>query len=114
MLFRSESGEFYQKWAGAWDRSQWQGPLLDPLAAQTQYSPVLLRSIQVPTRIPGLRAASEGPLPAVSGRGGGRIRQAERKEAISGGFQDYPWARGEGQWVGFQERTCGATAFWLS
>jgi len=39
-----ESGEFYQKWAGApdWDRSQWQGPLLDPLAAQTQYSPVLL------------------------------------------------------------------------
>lgn len=39
-----ESVEFYQKWAGApaWDRSQWQGPFLDPLAIQTQYSPALL------------------------------------------------------------------------
>jgi hypothetical protein len=39
-----ESLEFYQRWAGApdWDREQWQGPFLDPLGEQTQYSPVLL------------------------------------------------------------------------
>jgi hypothetical protein len=39
-----ESREFYQKWAGApgEDRGPWQGPFLDPLAAQTRYAPVLL------------------------------------------------------------------------
>ena len=39
-----ESQEFYRRWAGApdWDRSSWQGPFLDPLAAQTRYAPVLL------------------------------------------------------------------------
>jgi hypothetical protein len=39
-----ESLDFYQKWAGAppQDTFQWQGPFLDPLAVQTQYSPVLL------------------------------------------------------------------------
>lgn len=39
-----ESVEFYQKWSGApaQDRFLWQGPFLDPLAEQTQYSPVLL------------------------------------------------------------------------
>lgn len=39
-----ESVEFYQQWAGApaWDRALWQGPFLDPLGTQTQYSPVLL------------------------------------------------------------------------
>jgi hypothetical protein len=39
-----ETAEFYQKWAGAsaWDRDLWQGPYLDPLAAQTRFSDVLL------------------------------------------------------------------------
>jgi|GEM_PF-403565 len=39
-----ESREFYRQWAGAphGDRGPWQGPFLDPLAAQTPYAPVLL------------------------------------------------------------------------
>jgi len=39
-----ESREFYLQWAGApgWDESEWQGPFLDPLTAQTRYAPVLL------------------------------------------------------------------------
>ncbi len=43
-----ESREFYQKWAGApaWDRNSWQGPFLDPLAAQTPYAPALLELFQ--------------------------------------------------------------------
>jgi hypothetical protein len=40
-----ESLDFYQKWAsapGPLDPFEWQGPYLDPLAEQTQYSPMLL------------------------------------------------------------------------
>ena len=35
---------FYKKWAGApaWERSDWQGPELDPLSEQTPYAPALL------------------------------------------------------------------------
>jgi len=39
-----ESVKFYKKWARApaWDRSDWQGPELDPLSEHTPYAPVLL------------------------------------------------------------------------
>jgi hypothetical protein len=39
-----ESLDFYQKWARSSSRDPfpWQGPFLDPLAAQTKYSPALL------------------------------------------------------------------------
>ena len=39
-----ESVKFYKKWAGApaGDRSEWQGPDLDPLSEQTPYAPALL------------------------------------------------------------------------
>jgi len=39
-----ESVKFYKKWAvaPAWDRSEWQGPDLDPLSEQTPYAPALL------------------------------------------------------------------------
>ena len=39
-----ESREFYQRWAKApgWDESEWQGPFLDPLSAQSRYAPALL------------------------------------------------------------------------
>jgi hypothetical protein len=39
-----ESVEFYQKWARApaEDRSEWQGPILDPMVEQTPYASVLL------------------------------------------------------------------------
>ncbi len=44
-----ESLGFYQKWARApaSDRLLWQGPFLDPVAAQTPYSPVLLDLFKV-------------------------------------------------------------------
>ena len=32
----------YWKWAKDWDDSDWQGPILDPLIAQTPYAPALL------------------------------------------------------------------------
>ena len=44
-----ESLDFYQQWAGAptpLDPLEWQGPYLDPLAEQTQYSPLLLDLFQ--------------------------------------------------------------------
>jgi hypothetical protein len=40
-----ESMDFYQKWAHTsdlLDPLEWQGPYLDPMAEQTQYSPLLL------------------------------------------------------------------------
>jgi hypothetical protein len=43
-----ESLDFYQKWArsSSQDRFHWQGPFLDPLGAQTQYSPLFLDLFQ--------------------------------------------------------------------
>jgi hypothetical protein len=50
-----ESLEFYRKWAGApgWDRGSWQGPFLDPLAAQTRYAPALLDLFKLLLESPG-------------------------------------------------------------
>ncbi len=49
-----ESVEFYQQWAQApaWDRCGWQGPFLDPLAAPTPYSRVLLELFKVMVQSP--------------------------------------------------------------
>jgi hypothetical protein len=51
-----ESPDFYQPWAKApdpLDPSEWQGPYLDPLAEQAQYSPVLLDLFQFLLQSPG-------------------------------------------------------------
>jgi hypothetical protein len=48
--------DFYQKWAsahGPLDPLEWQGPYLDPLAEQTQYSPVLLDLFKFILQSPG-------------------------------------------------------------
>lgn len=56
-----ESLGFYQKWArsSSQDRFQWQGPFLDPLGTQTQYSPRLLDLfrflLQSPDYVPRLK-----------------------------------------------------------
>jgi len=50
-----ESVEFYKKWAKApaWDRSEWQGPELDPLSEQTSYAPALLDLFKWVLQSPG-------------------------------------------------------------
>lgn len=51
-----ESLDFYQKWAsapGPLDPLEWQGPYLDPLAGQTQYSPMLLDLFKFILQSPG-------------------------------------------------------------
>ena len=50
-----ENVEFYQKWAGApaWDRFQWAGPFLDPLAEQSPYAPALVNLFKFILQSPG-------------------------------------------------------------
>jgi hypothetical protein len=50
-----ESVQFYKKWAGApaSDRSEWQGPELDPLSEQTPYAPALLNLFKWVLQSPG-------------------------------------------------------------
>ena len=83
-----ESLDFYQKWTsapGPLDPLEWQGPYLDPLCEQTQYSPALLGLFRFILQSPGyvqrlknhyqlFRTAVEDELANRNGREGSSAR----------------------------------------
>jgi len=80
--------DFYQKWAHTsdlLDPLEWQGPYLDPMAEQTQYSPLLLdlfepTVLQSPGYAPRLKNHYQLFPAAVEQEGAGRT-QTQRSPA---------------------------------